>query len=62
MTAAGSVRHLGGSGTMAWLDLPRQNAGVLLTQVPWNGNHQMIPRLMKEVQALFPSPADAAKS
>src|SRR4051794_14468152 len=45
MTAAGSVRHLGGSGTMAWLDLPRQNAGVLLTQVPWNGNHQLIPRL-----------------
>ena len=39
-----------------------QNAGVLLTQVPWNGNHQLIPRLMKEVQGLFASPADAAKS
>ncbi len=55
----GRVRHLGASGTLAWLDLKRQNAGVLLTQVKWGNAKQLIPRLMKEVQEIFP---DAAAS
>ena len=52
----GRVRHLGASGTMAWLDLKRQHAGVLLTQVKWGNAKALIPRLMQEVQAIFPDP------
>lgn len=54
MAAGGVVRHLGASGTLAWVDLRRQQAGVLLTQVRWGATRAMIPRLMKEVQAIFP--------
>jgi CubicO group peptidase (beta-lactamase class C family) len=50
----GVVRHLGASGTLVWVDLQRQNAGVLLTQVKWGATRALIPRLMKEVQAIFP--------
>jgi CubicO group peptidase (beta-lactamase class C family) len=49
----GAVRHLGASGTMAWVDLRNQHAGVLLTQVKWGPTRAMIPRLMKEVQGVF---------
>ena len=51
----GAVRHLGASGTMAWLDLRHQHAGVLLTQVKWGPTRAIIPRLMKEVQGIFAS-------
>ena len=52
MAPGGVVRHLGASGTLAWIDLKRQHAGVLLTQVKWGpGNRPLIARLMKEVQA-----------
>jgi len=50
----GIVRHLGATGTLDWVDLKHQHAGVLLTQVKWGaGNRPLIPRLMKEVQAIF---------
>jgi CubicO group peptidase (beta-lactamase class C family) len=54
MAPGGFVRHLGGSGTLAWLDLRREHAGVLLTQVKWGPTRAIIPRLIKEVQAIFP--------
>ncbi|MDO8540057.1 MAG: serine hydrolase domain-containing protein [Opitutaceae bacterium] len=62
--AAGKiVRHLGASGTLAWLDLEHQHAGVLLTQVKWGaGNRPLIPRLMKEVQTSFAGPAESARN
>lgn len=48
------VRHLGATGTLAWIDLKHQHAGVLLTQVKWGpGNRPLIQRLMKEAQAVF---------
>ena len=50
----GVVRHLGASGTLVWLDRPRQHAGVLLTQVKWGATRAIIPRLMNEVHAIFP--------
>ena len=53
MAPGGLVRHLGASGTMAWVDLRRQHAGVLLTQVKWGPTRALIPKLMKEVQAIF---------
>ena len=34
----GGVRHLGGSGTMVWIDFEKGMAGVLLTQTAWRGN------------------------
>ena len=52
--AGGVVRHLGASGTLVWVDVQRQHAGVLLTQVKWGATRAIIPRLMKEVQAIFP--------
>jgi CubicO group peptidase (beta-lactamase class C family) len=54
IAADGLVRHLGASGTLMWLDLRRQHAGVLLTQVKWGPTRAIIPRLMKEMQAIFP--------
>lgn len=54
MGPGGTVRHLGASGTLAWVDLRRENAGVLLTQVKWGATRAIIPRLMKEVQGIFP--------
>jgi CubicO group peptidase (beta-lactamase class C family) len=59
MGPGGFVRHLGASGTLAWLDLRRQHAGILLTQVKWGPSRNIIPRLMKEVQAIFPTTAGA---
>jgi CubicO group peptidase (beta-lactamase class C family) len=54
MAAGGVVRHLGASGTVAWLNLKQQHAGVLLTQVKWGpGNRPLIPRIMREVQGIF---------
>lgn len=58
MAPGGVVRHLGASGTLAWLDLPRQHAGVLLTQVKWGATRAIIPQLMKEVRAIFPAVAE----
>ena len=55
MAPGGFVRHLGASGTMAWVDLRHQHAGVLLTQVKWGPTRAIIPRLMKEVQGIFAS-------
>ncbi|HUR58805.1 MAG TPA: serine hydrolase domain-containing protein [Opitutaceae bacterium] len=55
IAADGLVRHLGASGTLMWLDLRRQHAGVLLTQVKWGPSRALIPRLMKEVQGIFPA-------
>ncbi len=51
----GVARHLGATGTMAWLDLKAGHAGMLLTQVRWGATRALIPRLMREVQAIFPS-------
>jgi CubicO group peptidase (beta-lactamase class C family) len=56
MGPGGFVRHLGASGTLAWLDLKRQHGGVLLTQVKWGPTRAIIPRLIKEVQSVFPEP------
>ncbi len=50
----GFVRHLGASGTLAWVDLRRGHAGILLTQVKWGAAKPLIPRLMNAVQAIFP--------
>jgi CubicO group peptidase (beta-lactamase class C family) len=50
----GFVRHLGASGTLAWLDLRRHVAGVFLTQVKWGPTRAIIPRLIQEVQAIYP--------
>lgn len=55
MAPGGFVRHLGASGTLMWVDLRRQHAGVLLTQVKWGATRALIPRLMKEVQGIFPA-------
>lgn len=50
----GAARHLGASGTMVWLDLRREHAGALVTQVKWGaGNRPMIARLMREVHRVF---------
>lgn len=61
MTPAGAVRHLGASGTLVWVDVARQHAGVLLTQVKWGPSRAIIPRLMKEVQGIFPAAAQGSK-
>jgi CubicO group peptidase (beta-lactamase class C family) len=54
MAPGGAVRHLGASGTMIWLDLRHEHAGMLMTQVKWGpGNRPLIPRLMREVQNVF---------
>jgi CubicO group peptidase (beta-lactamase class C family) len=53
MAPGGFVRHLGASGTLAWVDLRHEHAGVLLTQVKWGPTRAIIPRLMKEVQTIF---------
>ena len=58
MGAGGLVRHLGASGTLAWVDLRRQHAGVLLTQVKWGPTRALIPRLMKDVQSVFAGAAE----
>lgn len=59
MGPGGSVRHLGASGTLAWLDLRRQHAGMLMTQVKWGPNRAIISRLIKEVEAIFPTDSQA---
>jgi len=56
----GFVRHLGASGTLGWLDVNRQHAGVLLTQTPWGNNKSLITRLMQEVRAIFPNAPTAS--
>ena len=53
MGPGGFVRHLGASGTLVWVDLRRQHAGALLTQVKWGPTRAIIPPLMKEVQGIF---------
>lgn len=55
----GAARHLGASGTLVWLDLRREHAGALVTQVKWGpANRPLIQRLMREVQAVFADTTD----
>jgi CubicO group peptidase (beta-lactamase class C family) len=56
----GVARHLGATGTMAWLDLKAGHAGMLLTQVKWGAAKPLVARLMKEVQAIFPAKTEPA--
>jgi CubicO group peptidase (beta-lactamase class C family) len=54
MASGIAVRHLGASGTMLWIDVKNEHAGVLLTQVKWGPtNRPLIPKLMTQVREIL---------
>jgi CubicO group peptidase (beta-lactamase class C family) len=49
----GQARHLGGSGTLVWLDFERDMAGVFFSQTAWAGTRPFQRRLMQMLQSVF---------
>ncbi|MBW1799261.1 MAG: beta-lactamase family protein [Deltaproteobacteria bacterium] len=47
------VRHIGGSGTMVWIDFDKEMAGVLLTQTAWRGNNKFQRRFNGLMRSIF---------
>jgi CubicO group peptidase (beta-lactamase class C family) len=47
------VWHIGGSGTMVWIDFEREIAGVLLTQTAWRGNNKFQRKFNEIIRSIF---------
>ncbi len=47
------VWHLGGSGTMVWIDFTRDMAGVLFTQTAWRGNNKFQRKFNELIRSIF---------
>jgi CubicO group peptidase (beta-lactamase class C family) len=52
-----SVRHIGGSGTFLWIDFENNAATIMFTQVPWEGNTQLMTRVMTKVKEFYSAKA-----
>lgn len=49
----GQAWHLGGSGTLVWLDFDRDMAGVFFSQTAWVGNRPFQRKLMQTLRSMF---------